>query len=146
MPVVRENEDEGETEKLHFYKPAPKHAAPEVNVKDTAEEDSLKPSCLNGRKRQRQSGDSKTCFSPPGKRFSSSALTPEDIDLLDSYWETLVGKWRKKRLVLSALLGFGLHLKIRQFPCHVQRCIEMWMELLVLLWIIRYFFSPLMNY
>ncbi|KAG7273977.1 hypothetical protein CRUP_002085 [Coryphaenoides rupestris] len=30
MPVVRQNEDEGETEKLHFYKPAPKHAAPEM--------------------------------------------------------------------------------------------------------------------
>ncbi|CAL8346479.1 unnamed protein product [Merluccius merluccius] len=84
MPVVRHDEDEDKTEKLHFYKPAPKRGTPEVKVNDRAE-DSLKPSCHNARKRQRQSEDSETRRSPPGKRFSSSTLTAADIDLLDSY-------------------------------------------------------------
>ncbi|KAK0146268.1 Leucine-rich repeat-containing protein 42 [Merluccius polli] len=84
MPVVRHDEDEDKTEKLHFYKPAPKHGTPEVKVNDRAE-DSLKPSCHNARKRHRQSEDSETRRSPPGKRFSSSTLTAADIDLLDSY-------------------------------------------------------------
>ena len=84
MPLVRQNEDEEATEKLHFYKPTPKHSVPEVHVNDTAD-DSLKPSCLNARKRQRQTEGGETCLSPPGKRFSSSTLTTEDKDLLDSY-------------------------------------------------------------
>ena len=84
MPLVRQNEDEDATEKLHFYKPTPKHGIPEVQVNDTTE-DSLKPFCLNARKRQRQTEVSETHRSPPGKRFSSSTLTAEDEDLLDSY-------------------------------------------------------------
>ncbi|CAL8320776.1 unnamed protein product [Arctogadus glacialis] len=84
MPLVRPNEDEDATEKLHFYKPTPKHGIPKVQVNDTAE-DSPKPSCLNARKRQRQTEGSETRRSPPGKRFSSSTLTAADKDMLDSY-------------------------------------------------------------
>ncbi|KAJ3594490.1 hypothetical protein NHX12_003797 [Muraenolepis orangiensis] len=83
MPLVHQNDDQ--TEKLHFYKPAPKPKdTPEEKENDEAD-DSLRHSCVNARKRQRQSEDTEARRSPPGKRFSASALTPEDMDLLDSY-------------------------------------------------------------
>ena len=115
MPLVRQNEDEDATEKLHFYKPTPKHGIPKVQVNDTAE-DSPKPSCLNARKRQRQTEGSETRQSPPGKRFSSSTLTAADKDMLDSYWaDFFIKSWTK--VYIAGNPAF--------------RWIEMWMEWLM---------------
>lgn len=84
-PVVRESEEEAERERLHFYKPAANAHTPERQTCSSTNRQA-EPSRHNVKKRQRQS---ERCDgsrqSPPTKRLPSSALTAEDIDLLNSY-------------------------------------------------------------
>lgn len=85
-PLVCGNEEEAERERLHFYRPSANKPVPEEPVPYMTNHQA-KPSWHNTKKRQRQS---KSCDSshpsPPTKRLSSSALSAEDIDLLNSYW------------------------------------------------------------
>ncbi|KAM7379604.1 hypothetical protein PAMP_005148 [Pampus punctatissimus] len=77
-PLVCEREDEEKGEKLHFYRPE-KHILSATN-------NPVKTPWQNIKKRQRQSERCDSSHqSPPPKRSSSSALTAEDIDLLNSY-------------------------------------------------------------
>ncbi|XP_026230842.1 leucine-rich repeat-containing protein 42 isoform X1 [Anabas testudineus] len=84
-PLVCGNEEEAERERLHFYRPSANKPVPEEPVPYMTNHQA-KPSWHNTKKRQRQS---KSCDSshpsPPTKRLSSSALSAEDIDLLNSY-------------------------------------------------------------
>lgn len=84
-PLVCENEEEANRERLHFYRPAAKKHILEEQV-PFATSHQAKPSWHNAKKKQRQS---KSCdsshHSPPTKRLSTSGLSAEDIDLLNSY-------------------------------------------------------------
>ncbi|CAK6965633.1 leucine-rich repeat-containing protein 42 isoform X1 [Scomber scombrus] len=84
-PLVSEREEEASRERLHFYKPAANNHIPEKTIISATNHQAKTP-WQNVKKRQRQSErcDS-THQSPPTKRTSSSALTAEDIDLLNSY-------------------------------------------------------------
>ncbi|KAM9349356.1 leucine-rich repeat-containing protein 42 [Symphorus nematophorus] len=84
-PLVCESEEDTKRERLHFYRPAGNSHMPEKQTSSTGNQQA-KPSWHNIKKRQRQSErcDSSS-QSPPTKRLSSSALTAEDIDLLNSY-------------------------------------------------------------
>uniref|UniRef100_UPI0037E943C2 leucine-rich repeat-containing protein 42 n=1 Tax=Semicossyphus pulcher TaxID=241346 RepID=UPI0037E943C2 len=84
-PVVCESKEDAKSDRLHFYKPAANSHIPEKLTPSSANPQA-KPSWHNIKKRQRQSErcDSSP-QSPPTKRLSSSALTAEDIDLLNSY-------------------------------------------------------------
>lgn len=83
-PLVCESEDEAKKEKLHFYRPAENSLKTEKRTSSATNHQVT--SCQNTKKRQRQSEmcDS-SCQNPPTKRLSLSALTAEDVDLLNSY-------------------------------------------------------------
>ncbi|KAM3865873.1 leucine-rich repeat-containing protein 42 [Diretmus argenteus] len=78
---TQENEEETKGERLHFYKPAANDRMSEIQLPRTTR-DHAQPSCCNVKKRQHQS---ERCDSPPTKRLSSSALTAEDMELLNNY-------------------------------------------------------------
>ncbi|KAG8014331.1 Leucine-rich repeat-containing protein 42 [Nibea albiflora] len=84
-PVVHESEEEAKRERLHFCKPAANAHIPEKQTCSSTNHQA-EPSRHNMKKRQRQA---ERCDgsrqSPPTKRLPSSALTAEDIDLLNSY-------------------------------------------------------------
>uniref|UniRef100_A0A8C9YZ47 Leucine-rich repeat-containing protein 42 n=1 Tax=Sander lucioperca TaxID=283035 RepID=A0A8C9YZ47_SANLU len=84
-PLVCESEEETKRERLHFFRPAANNHIPEKQTPSTTN-NQAKPAWHNIKKRQRQSErcDSSN-QSPPTKRLSSSALTAEDMDLLNSY-------------------------------------------------------------
>lgn len=84
-PLVCESEKEAERERLHFFRPAANSHVPEKQ-NPPARSHEGKPSWDNIKKRQRQSGKPDSSHrSPPTKRLSSSALSAEDMDLLNSY-------------------------------------------------------------
>lgn len=80
------DEDEAKREILHFFRPAANDHKPEKQTPSTTHHQAV-PSWHNIKKRQRQSERRDSSHqSPPAKRQpSSSALTAEDIDLLNSY-------------------------------------------------------------
>ncbi|XP_059200966.1 leucine-rich repeat-containing protein 42 isoform X2 [Centropristis striata] len=84
-PLVCESEEEAKRERLHFFRPAANNHISEKQTPSTANHEA-KPSWSNIKKRPRQS---ERCDpsqqSPPTKRLSSSTLSAEDIDLLNSY-------------------------------------------------------------
>lgn len=85
-PLVCEREEEAKGERLHFYRPAANNHIPEKLI-ISASDHQAKTHWQNIKKRQRQSERCDSSHqSPPTKRLSSSALTAEDIDLLNSYW------------------------------------------------------------
>ncbi|XP_034411461.1 leucine-rich repeat-containing protein 42 [Cyclopterus lumpus] len=81
LPLVCESE----TERLHFFRPAANDPRPEKQNPSTIIHQET-PSLHNIKKRQHRSekhdGSNE---SPPTKRLSSSALSAEDIDLMNSY-------------------------------------------------------------
>ncbi len=84
-PLVCESKEEAKTERLHFYRPAANSHTP-VKWTPSTTNHQAKPSWHNIKKRQRQSERCDSSHqSRPTKRLSSSALTVEDIDLLNSY-------------------------------------------------------------
>ncbi|XP_042353954.1 leucine-rich repeat-containing protein 42 isoform X2 [Plectropomus leopardus] len=85
-PLVCESEEDAKTERLHFFKPAENNHKPEKQTPSTSNHQA-KPCWHNIKKRQRQSERRDSSHqSPPPKRLSSpSALTAEDMDLLNSY-------------------------------------------------------------
>ncbi|XP_026168900.1 leucine-rich repeat-containing protein 42 [Mastacembelus armatus] len=84
-PLVCESEDEAKGERLHFHRPETNNHITEKQVPYTTNYQA-KPSWNNIKKRQRQTERCDgTQHSPPTKRLSTSALTAEDIDLLNSY-------------------------------------------------------------
>lgn len=84
-PLVCEREEEAKGERLHFYRPAANNHISEKLI-ISASDHQAKTHWQNIKKRQRQSERCDSSHqSPPTKRLSSSALTAEDIDLLNSY-------------------------------------------------------------
>ncbi|XP_023263176.1 leucine-rich repeat-containing protein 42 isoform X1 [Seriola lalandi dorsalis] len=84
-PLVCESEEEAKRDRLHFYRPEAKNHIPEKQVPYTVNQQE-KTSWHNIKKRQRQSERCDSLRrSPPTKRSPSSALTAEDIELLNSY-------------------------------------------------------------
>ncbi|XP_049930487.1 leucine-rich repeat-containing protein 42 isoform X2 [Epinephelus moara] len=85
-PLVCDNEDKAKREILHFFRPAANDHKPENQTPSTTHHQAV-PSWHNIKKRQRQLERRDSSHqSPPAKRLpSSSALTAEDIDLLNSY-------------------------------------------------------------
>ncbi|KAG7229052.1 hypothetical protein INR49_013171 [Caranx melampygus] len=84
-PVVCESEEEAQRDRLHFYRPAAKNHILEKQVPHTINQQ-VKSSWHDSKKRQRQSERSDSSHdSPPTKRLPSSALSAEDIELLNSY-------------------------------------------------------------
>ncbi|XP_063742300.1 leucine-rich repeat-containing protein 42 isoform X2 [Eleginops maclovinus] len=85
-PLVCESEEEAKRERLHFFRPAANSHIPQKETPSTTTNQQGKPSWHNIKKRQRQSErrDSSS-QSPPTKRLPSSALTAEDLDLLNNY-------------------------------------------------------------
>eukprot|EP00064_Thunnus_orientalis_P001011 superscaffoldBa00000062_g1012 len=84
-PLVCEREEESKGERLHFYRPAANNHTPEKQILSATNHQAKTP-WQNIKKRQRQSEKCDSSHqSPPTKRSSSSALTAEDIDLLNSY-------------------------------------------------------------
>ncbi|XP_036940630.1 leucine-rich repeat-containing protein 42 isoform X1 [Acanthopagrus latus] len=84
-PLVCQSEEEAKKERLHFCRPAANGHIPERQTPATTNHQA-KPSWHNIKKRQRQTESSDSSRqSPPTKRVSSSALSAEDIDLLNSY-------------------------------------------------------------
>ncbi|XP_034744617.1 leucine-rich repeat-containing protein 42 isoform X2 [Etheostoma cragini] len=84
-PLVCESEEETKKERLHFFRPAANNHTPEEQAPSTTTIQA-KPAWHNIKKRQRQSERCDSSHqSPPTKRLSSSALTAEDMDLLNSY-------------------------------------------------------------
>ncbi|KAM6948388.1 leucine-rich repeat-containing protein 42 [Aplochiton taeniatus] len=84
-PIVWNKEEDGKREMLHFYKVATRnctHFSQFIQTPNTQKE----MSSQNVKKRQRKSeyGESNP-HSPPAKKISSSALTEDDLDLLNSY-------------------------------------------------------------
>lgn len=85
-PLVCEREEEAKRERLHFYRPAANSHIPEKQVPYPVNHQE-KASWYNIKKRQRQPERCDSSHhSPPTKRSPSSALTAEDIELLNSYW------------------------------------------------------------
>nr|XP_046263572.1 leucine-rich repeat-containing protein 42 isoform X2 [Scatophagus argus] len=84
-PFVSESDKEAKRERLHFYRPATNSHTPEEQTRSKTNHHA-KASWHDLKKRPRQS-EKCDCprQSPPPKRLSSSALTAEDIDLLNSY-------------------------------------------------------------
>lgn len=84
-PLVCEREEESKGERMHFYRPAANNHTPEKQILSATNHQAKTP-WQNIKKRQRQSEKCDSSHqSPPTKRSSSSALTAEDIDLLNSY-------------------------------------------------------------
>ncbi|KAJ4936200.1 hypothetical protein JOQ06_000803 [Pogonophryne albipinna] len=84
-PLVCESEEETQRERLHFFRPAANSHIPEKQTPSTTNQQG-KPSWYNIKKRQRQSERCDSSRqSPPTKRLPSSALTAEDLDLLNNY-------------------------------------------------------------
>ncbi|XP_071766820.2 leucine-rich repeat-containing protein 42 [Centroberyx gerrardi] len=86
-PLVSEKDEEAERARIHFYKPAAndRTGLPETQLPSTTN-DHAKPSRYSVKKRQRQSDKCDSWHhTPPAKRFSASALSVEDMDLLNSY-------------------------------------------------------------
>lgn len=85
-PLIRE--DEAKRETLHFHRPAADNHMKEKQSPSTTHHQVQTPSHDN-QKRKYQSEKCDTSHtshqSPPAKRSSSSTLTAEDIDLLNSY-------------------------------------------------------------
>lgn len=71
--------------RLHFYRPAGKNHILEKQVPHATNQQ-VKTSWHNSKKRQRPSEQSDSSHDgPPTKRLPSSALSAEDIELLNSY-------------------------------------------------------------
>lgn len=84
-PLVCASEEEAGTDRLHFYRPAANSHIPEKRIPSTTN-CQAQSVWHNTKKRQRQSERCDGLHpSRPAKRFSSSALTAEDVDLLNSY-------------------------------------------------------------
>lgn len=84
-PLVCRNEEEANSATLHFYRPTANSHIPEKQMSSTTNHQ-VKPAWHNLKKRQRQPDECVTsCPNPPAKRLSSSALSADDIDLLNSY-------------------------------------------------------------
>ncbi|XP_078120378.1 leucine-rich repeat-containing protein 42 isoform X2 [Sander vitreus] len=84
-PLVCESEEETKRERLHFFRPAANNHIPEKQTPSTTN-NQAKPAWHNIKKRQRKSERCDSSHqSPPTKRLSSSTLTAEDMDLLNSY-------------------------------------------------------------
>ncbi|XP_034559040.1 leucine-rich repeat-containing protein 42 isoform X2 [Notolabrus celidotus] len=84
-PLLCQSAEDTKSETLRFYRPAANSHIPEKQT-PAATYHPAKHSCLNIKKRQRQSERCDSSHqSPPTKRPSSSALTAEDMDLLNSY-------------------------------------------------------------
>ncbi|XP_039999419.1 leucine-rich repeat-containing protein 42 isoform X2 [Xiphias gladius] len=84
-PLVCESEEEAKRERLHFYRPAANNHILEKRVPCKINPQA-KTSGHSVKKRQRQlERCDSSHHSPPTKRATSSALTAEDIDLLNSY-------------------------------------------------------------
>ncbi|KAG7486617.1 hypothetical protein JOB18_034914 [Solea senegalensis] len=84
-PLVCDSADEAKSDRLHFYRPAANNHTPE-NQDPFKENHRVKNSCQGVKKRPHQSdGCDGEHRSPPTKRLPSSALTAEDVDLLNSY-------------------------------------------------------------
>ncbi|CAJ1072634.1 leucine-rich repeat-containing protein 42 isoform X2 [Xyrichtys novacula] len=87
-PLICESAEDAKSERLHFSKPAANNHIP-GKLTLPATNHHAKHSCQAMKKRQRQSGDCdrspQATRSPPSKRLSSSTLTAEDMDLLNSY-------------------------------------------------------------
>lgn len=86
-PVVCESEEEAQRGRLHFYRPAAKGHMLEKQIPHSMNQtQQVKTSWHDSKKRQRQSERSDSSHdSPPTKRLPSSALSAEDIELLNSY-------------------------------------------------------------
>ncbi|XP_028987742.1 leucine-rich repeat-containing protein 42 [Betta splendens] len=84
-PLVCDDEDDANRERLHFYKPAVNRRTLDEQVSDR-ENVQAKPSWHNSKKRQHQPEScGSSHHSPPTKRLSASVLSAEDMDLLNSY-------------------------------------------------------------
>ncbi|XP_056149225.1 leucine-rich repeat-containing protein 42 isoform X1 [Lampris incognitus] len=84
-PLILEKEEDAKREWLHFYRPAVINRKPEVQQFGKTN-DHTETSCCNVKKRQQQPACSDSLHqSSPAKRFSSSAVTAEDMDLLNTY-------------------------------------------------------------
>lgn len=84
-PVIWNNEEDGKKEMVHFYKVATSnhtHFSQFLRTPNTQKE--MSSQNVKKRKRKSEYGESKP-HSPPAKQFSSSALTEDDLDLLNSY-------------------------------------------------------------
>uniref|UniRef100_A0A665WV58 Leucine-rich repeat-containing protein 42 n=1 Tax=Echeneis naucrates TaxID=173247 RepID=A0A665WV58_ECHNA len=82
-PLLCERDEEANKDRLHFYRPAAKDIL-EKQFPNTLNHQA-KTSWCNVKKRHQSETCDSLHQSPPTKRSPSSALTAEDIDLLDSY-------------------------------------------------------------
>ncbi|XP_028284059.1 leucine-rich repeat-containing protein 42 isoform X2 [Parambassis ranga] len=82
-PLIHDNTQDSEREKLHFYRPEGNNRIKEIPL-PTNHKVKTAPNNIKKRKHQSDTGDA-SHKSPPSKRPSSSALTAEDMDLLNSY-------------------------------------------------------------
>ncbi|AWP03772.1 putative leucine-rich repeat-containing protein 42 [Scophthalmus maximus] len=78
-PLVSESEEELNRERLHFYRAAANNLIIEKRVPYKMDHQ------VKMKKRQRQTESCDSSLQPPTKRSPSSALTAEDIELLNSY-------------------------------------------------------------
>lgn len=87
-PLVCEREEEAKAGRLHFYKPAANNdTTGKQMISSTIHQANTDWQSRHIKKRQRQSEScDRSLQSPPTKRSSTSALTAEDVDLLNSYW------------------------------------------------------------
>ncbi|KAM4604983.1 leucine-rich repeat-containing protein 42 isoform 2-T2 [Polymixia lowei] len=84
-PLVWDKEKDDKRQTLHFFKPEANRCTPEIQIPGTTD-DHKEPSRYNVKKRQHQLENSDSHHDgPPAKRVSLSALTAEDMDLLNSY-------------------------------------------------------------
>lgn len=84
-PLVCEDEDDASRERLHFYKPAANRCTLDERVSDR-ENVQVQPSWHNSKKRQHEPEScGSSHHSHPTKRLSASALSAEDMDLLNLY-------------------------------------------------------------
>ncbi|XP_071347941.1 leucine-rich repeat-containing protein 42 isoform X1 [Trachinotus anak] len=84
-PLVCESEVEAKRDRLHFYRPAAKnHILDEQVPHTTNHQANTSWNNINKRQREPERCDSSN-HSPPTKRSASSALSAEDIELLNSY-------------------------------------------------------------
>ena len=86
MPLAQEQmEEKDKRDRLQFCKPRETHPVTEIKLSGTTK--CYKQHARQGvKKRQRESqNNDDPQHSPPSKRFSSSTLTAEDMELLDNY-------------------------------------------------------------
>ncbi|XP_074544268.1 leucine-rich repeat-containing protein 42 [Halichoeres trimaculatus] len=84
-PLVHQSTEDAKSETLHFYRPASNNHTPEkLNPSATYRQAKQHGDSMKKRQRQLERCDLSP-ESPSTKRLSSSALTAEDMDLLNSY-------------------------------------------------------------